>query len=328
MDNSPPTADCVEADATFIRKILTDCAGLPASFHRDNTPLNDYAPWHLYCFDTVSSTMDVAKLLLTKNGSTPLFPPRTLLLPNPYPGGKEANHIPPSIFLAREQTHGRGRQGRSWFSSRDQGLYVTYVLFPNVEFKALNGFSLVGALAVLKTLEELGVPMGNRQNEAGWQVKVKWPNDVVCVQEGQEKCRKLAGILIESHSSQETTWVLSIGIGMNIQDTVFPAGICGTSLEEVLGRDQNYFYIFARLTKHFLTMVKKFFEQGFAPFLDLCWEHSLLKNKKIATLVDGKNEVFSVVGIDLQGGLRVVTAEGHERVIYSGEIELSYVIGN
>src|SRR5262245_59001114 len=84
--------------------------------------------------------------------------------------------------LARQQSAGRGRQGRSWSSPPDQGLYVSLVLRPDILPADSSVITLAAAVAVAETLEQdYRIPPD-----------IKWPNDVMA------RGRKICGILVES----------------------------------------------------------------------------------------------------------------------------------
>jgi len=91
------------------------------------------------------------------------------------------------VFVADEQTEGRGRFGRTWLSPVG-GLYATFV----VPWRPM--LPIASGLAVLRALDRFGV-----------KAALKWPNDLIV--DG----KKLAGILIESAGD-----VALIGIGVNL----------------------------------------------------------------------------------------------------------------
>lgn len=93
-----------------------------------------------------------------------------------------------ALVTAREQTAGRGRQGRSWSAPPGQGLLLSVVVR---EFDAL--LPLRAGLAVADV--------------AGQAARVKWPNDVLL--DGG----KLAGVLVEGRPQED--WAV-IGIGVNV----------------------------------------------------------------------------------------------------------------
>src|SRR3990172_10604983 len=92
--------------------------------------------------------------------------------------GAAAGRPPGTAYVAGEQTAGRGREGRSWVSAAEAGLYVTYHLHPTHPAQAPL-LSIAGALAIADALAAT----------CGLAVDLKWPNDV------QHGGRKLAGVL-------------------------------------------------------------------------------------------------------------------------------------
>ncbi|MEO6446767.1 MAG: biotin--[acetyl-CoA-carboxylase] ligase [Gemmatimonadaceae bacterium] len=105
-----------------------------------------------------------------------------------------------TVVLADEQTHGRGRGGRSWTSEAERGLWLTLLERP-ADAGALDVLSLRVGLAAAGVLDR----------HADAPVQLKWPNDLML------PAGKLAGILIETRwREQRPEWV-AIGIGINVQ---------------------------------------------------------------------------------------------------------------
>ena len=126
------------------------------------------------CRDVVASTMDEART------------------------GASAGNAPGTAYLAGEQTAGRGREGRSWISAAEAGLYVTFHLIPSHATHAPL-LSVAGALAVADAL----------QGTCGLAVDLKWPNDVLVGE------RKLCGVLAEARHNMGRADVF-LGIGQNL----------------------------------------------------------------------------------------------------------------
>src|ERR1700730_17692925 len=74
-----------------------------------------------------------------------------------------------TCILAREQTAGRGRQGRSWSSPPDEGLYLSLILRPRIKAADAGVITVGAAVAVAETLI-LGFDVP---------ADIKWPNDVL-----------------------------------------------------------------------------------------------------------------------------------------------------
>ena len=127
-----------------------------------------------------------------------------------------------SLVIADEQTAGRGRLDRKWFTPKGTALAFSVILNPTAAEKPhLSRIVGLAALALAKALQMRGLP-----------TQIKWPNDVLI------RGRKVGGILTESVWSGEDVECVVIGIGVNVQKgSVPPAGqlqFPATSLEDEL----------------------------------------------------------------------------------------------
>ena len=136
-----------------------------------------------------------------------------------------ANDTPDlSVVIADEQTAGRGRLDRKWFTPKGTALAFSIVLRPTPEERPhLTRIVGLAALAVAESLRERGLD-----------ARIKWPNDVLI------QNRKVCGILIESVWSGDDIDCVVIGIGVNVsQGSVPPEEMLqfpATSLEAELGQ--------------------------------------------------------------------------------------------
>lgn len=101
-----------------------------------------------------------------------------------------------TTVTAARQTAGRGRQGRAWVAPEGQALTVSVVLR---DLPQLPLLPLAAAVAVAET--------------AGATARIKWPNDVVFVDQREGSLRKVAGILCEARPGEG--WAI-VGIGLNV----------------------------------------------------------------------------------------------------------------
>ena len=122
------------------------------------------------------------------------------------------------VLLAEEQTDGRGRMGRSFYSPSHTGLYMSLLLRPSMPAADITGITASAAVAVAQEIEQL----------SGQKASIKWVNDVFV----QDK--KVCGILTEASIDCETGAVhhLVIGIGIN---TALPEGDFPEELREIAG---------------------------------------------------------------------------------------------
>lgn len=106
-----------------------------------------------------------------------------------------------AIVIADEQTTGRGRAGRRWYTPPGSSLAFSLVLHPQSgDSIALQQLTALGSLAVQRTLEE----------RYSMPARIKWPNDVLI------RHSKVAGVLAEMHWMGDMPVRAILGIGINI----------------------------------------------------------------------------------------------------------------
>lgn len=112
---------------------------------------------------------------------------------------KDSN-IHSAIVFSREQTMGRGRMGRTWYSEKDKGLWFSLLLRPSIPPHEIAKVTLLAAASVAKAIEE----------ETSLNAEIKWPNDIVI------KGKKVCGILTEMSVEIDAVHYLVVGIGINL----------------------------------------------------------------------------------------------------------------
>jgi BirA family transcriptional regulator, biotin operon repressor / biotin---[acetyl-CoA-carboxylase] ligase len=128
-----------------------------------------------------------------------------------------------SVYLADEQTAGRGRGDHAWHSVAGEGLYVSVLLHPQFPAARLTLLPLVAGLAAAAAIHEI----------SGIAVDLRWPNDLLIGP------RKAGGILVEARTeSKGLPHAVVIGMGINVHQHVFPANLAtpATSLDQEAGR--------------------------------------------------------------------------------------------
>lgn len=129
-----------------------------------------------------------------------------------------------TVVLAREQTEGRGRAGRSWHSPRDAGVYMSLIFRPH-DLSHPAMVSILAGLGVVEGLLAAFPPL---------RPALKWPNDIV----GSD--RKLGGVLAEASWAESHPRHLVVGIGINVRpiDRAAPEDVrsVATALDSELER--------------------------------------------------------------------------------------------
>lgn len=241
----------------------------------------------LLSFDSVSSTNDVARELAVSGASEGL------------------------CVVAREQTAGRGRQGRSWSSPPGEGLYLSLVLRPNVSASSSAVITLAGAVAVAETLRlDFQVP-GD----------IKWPNDVLV------RGRKICGILVEAAIEGDRLQYAIMGIGVNIAQRFFPdqIGDEATSVLIETGRligTEGFVEAMLPRLEYWYGAAMAGTEQVLARWLELSPSgyNCLVRVESAGESIEGVTR-----GLTATGALIVELAGGERREIVSGEVKVRAV---
>ena len=262
----------------------------------------------LFAFEEVSSTMDVAKELVS--GRNPADFGAVELA-----GDAERVRSLRAIVISHSQTGGRGRYQREWISKRESGIYGTFLFKPRIAPAELIGVSLAVGCAVRRTLSEFGA-----------EALLKWPNDVLISNRAGGELGKICGILLELVSNQEQgkrVDYLSVGIGLNLRQQKFPQGVNGISLDEVLDSVADYNQVLCRLTVNLVEAFEEYERGGFLAFREEWSRHSAMARKEVSAEHNGRRVSGRVRGLDERGGLVIELANGERVSIYSGEVLFS-----
>ena len=264
--------------------------------------------WQLFCFESASSTMDLASLYGVDEPDAKSALERGRII------GTVGEFCAPAIFLVLEQTKGRGREQRVWESKKKEGLYLTFYCRPDIEPTKLIGCSLSAGVAIREFYSQLGIRAG-----------LKWPNDVLTLDKVDGIRRKLAGILVELSSSGSEAKSLLLGIGANLNQERFPEGVPGISPRMINGKEIDFALASARLSVGIVRFLERYFMDGFAAFIDSYRSASLMLGAQIFYSSPGGEKMLGTVRrVCEDGGLELTSknSEGAYQIVYSGEVEL------
>ncbi|HOX00025.1 MAG TPA: biotin--[acetyl-CoA-carboxylase] ligase [Deltaproteobacteria bacterium] len=198
------------------------------------------------------------------------------------------------LVVADEQTGGRGRHGRPWFSPGGRNVYLTLTV-GSTDAR----LSIVAGVAAHEAVSSL---LGH-----GAAVEIKWPNDLLV------RGRKLCGILCETRGG-----LAAVGIGLNVNGLSWPPELAGraTSLEEVLGSPLEVSLVTERLASSLEKWLALFMQEGFEPVRARFLLHGMLKGHDLAT---EQGEPCTVVGMEPDGRL-IIDVSGSRRFLVSGTV--------
>ncbi|MDP9001826.1 MAG: biotin--[acetyl-CoA-carboxylase] ligase [Myxococcota bacterium] len=114
-----------------------------------------------------------------------------------------------ATWVAEEQTAGRGRHGRVWWSPAGESLLFSVLVRQGLAASRLPQIALVAGLAVQVAVTRAAIA----------DAKIKWPNDI------QVGGKKVAGLLVEAITAGSRVEAVVIGIGINVHTRTFPEGI-------------------------------------------------------------------------------------------------------
>jgi BirA family biotin operon repressor/biotin-[acetyl-CoA-carboxylase] ligase len=210
-----------------------------------------------------------------------------------------------TVVHADEQSAGRGRLARRWYSPPGN-LYVSIVLRPDVPQARRVELGFVAALAVADAVDAL-LPSRTRAS-------LKWPNDVLV------RDAKIAGILLENDSD-----AVILGIGVNVLHA--PEGlsyqvstIVGSGgLATVDGTRE-------RLLKALGDWLTIWQQDGFAPVRTAWLARAHPPGTQLGVALSDRFVTGGFAGIDTDGALLLDTPQGRGRVV-AGDVQLQPAAG-
>lgn len=209
-----------------------------------------------------------------------------------------------SAFFALEQTQGRGQRSKEWVSNRGENILMTVVIDCKafqLHQQALLSFAV--ALAASNMLK----------NYTKGSTRIKWPNDIYWCD------RKAGGILIENIVMGNNWTYAIIGIGINVNQTVFEKVEKATvSLKQITGKDHNPIFLAKKLCKE---LDKSLMEMKTNPEKLLMNYNDVLYKKGQQVKLKQGNILFeaTIQGVNDRGQLLII--QGIEKTLNFGEVE-------
>jgi BirA family transcriptional regulator, biotin operon repressor / biotin---[acetyl-CoA-carboxylase] ligase len=216
-----------------------------------------------------------------------------------------------SVFLAEEQTAGRGRGANSWQSPQSTGIYCSVILRPALPPSEVLVLSLAAGLAVQSAIQQV---------DSRVTADLKWPNDVLIVNENDNKNRgkKVCGILTEMNAEPTRVRYIVVGIGVNVNQASFPKDLSATSLRLITGSEWSRVDLAAALLKSLHREYRALLEDNDAreSILRRFTENSSWVHGK-AVRIEENGIAFegTTEGLDPRGFLQVRTAKGMQTVL-------------
>jgi BirA family biotin operon repressor/biotin-[acetyl-CoA-carboxylase] ligase len=240
----------------------------------------------LHLYDEVTSTNDVAMALA------------------------EGGAAHGAAVVAERQSGGRGRFGRVWASPPRVGLWVSVVLRPRVPAAAAPTMTLVAGIAAAEAIELA----------AGAAVAVKWPNDLLL--DG----RKVAGILTELRTTDQTVEHLVVGIGINVHQALhdFPPDLAHTaiSIRLATGRAISRVLLLRHLFARLEAWVVRLGIEGPAPVVAAAATRMPMLGCPVVVVSGPNRWEGTAAGLDADGALVLELPGGRTRRVLAAEVTL------
>ena len=218
------------------------------------------------------------------------------------------------VVLARCQSEGRGRLGRSFFSRSGKGVYLSYLIRTKKPLCDLSELTSHTAVAVCEAIEEL---YGLDQTP-----KIKWVNDIMM------QGKKVCGILCEAFADKgDNCVVIGIGLNVNEEESDFPEEIKGiaSSLLAATGKNVAVSAVAAALIAH-LDIMRAEWEKGSAVikenYLSRYRERCISTGRRVLIQRAGEAVEAEALFVGDDYSLRVRYDDGREESVFSGDVSV------
>lgn len=221
-----------------------------------------------------------------------------------------------TLVFAEEQTKGKGRAGRRWFSPPKAGVYASLIVKPTQAQRYWPLLTHVASIALVDTVQSLSeLTLLEKPPD----IEIKWPNDVLI------SGKKCAGILLESVDRENGKSAAVVGLGVNVRRGSYPElleseAVC---LDEVVGRIIPRRKILVQFLNHFQEYYL-LFEEGRHDELLRRWKafSSMCDGVPIWINEGSRRRPAVTCGLNEMGALQVRTADGGHETLLAGDIRI------
>lgn len=207
------------------------------------------------------------------------------------------------VVLSEEQTAGKGRLGRSFYSPPSNGVYMSIVLLRNLPIERASYLTITAAVAVCQAIESL----------TDAKPAIKWVNDIFLGD------KKVCGILTEAASDFESGTVQSavVGIGVNVRDKAFPPDIEAVVTSLYL-EDLTRNALAAGIIQRFMALLDLSPEEIIAQYK----ARSMILGEAIQFTQGGVEKYGVAKDINDAGNLEVVLEDGSSVTLVAGDVSI------
>jgi len=212
-----------------------------------------------------------------------------------------------TVVVAEEQTAGRGRLGRTWFSEKSTGIYISIILRPPLAPAAAPVLTLMAGLAAQKAVSSV----------TGLAVDIRWPNDLLV------HGKKVCGILTEMSAEVDRLHAVVLGIGINVNHSLMPVDLenIGTSLRMEAHRGISRIQVLVTLLREIERHYQLLLKSGNKAITERWEAASTFAHGKRVRVVTAVGEVLATTtGLDPSGALKIQYDDGSQEFLMAGEV--------
>ena len=246
---------------------------------------NEYSNIDIYTYKLVSSTNDVAKTLALN-------------------GAKHG-----TVIISEEQSVGKGRLGRVFYSPANTGIYMSIILRPNLTAMDSVLITTSASVAICNAIQKV----------TGIECQIKWINDIYL------NNKKVGGILTEASTNFESGTIdyliLGIGLNFNKPKESFPKELetIASSLFSNNNGNINRNILCAEIVNNILSMIPQIKSYD---FISEYKKRSIILNNEIVYISAGVSSIGKAIDINNDGSLVVKHDDGSIKVLNSGEVTI------
>ncbi len=212
-------------------------------------------------------------------------------------------------IMAKEQTKGIGRHGKSWVGTKGNFMASRWEIM-EIDVRQVPQLSFVVALAVYEMLRPL-VP------DTDQAMRIKWPNDVL------HRGRKLCGIIVQTETTDQPGHLgIVIGIGINMRVAPILENYLTVALRDISPEAKNLdpVILLHKLNGHLDGVLNLWREKDFADIAKAWLKRAYGRDRLVTVTQDAVSFSGRIQGLDEFGSLKIEATDGQVYTVTGGDI--------
>jgi len=217
-----------------------------------------------------------------------------------------------SLVIAEEQLGGRGRRGRHWLSPKGASILASLILRPDIVPHQVPEMAVLGALSVAESINCI----------TGIRAELRWPNEVLL------NNKRVAGVLTEFGAELDEVSFVILGMGINVNLTLtefaeLAAEATSLSIESggQVSRLELLQILLEQIEQNYVLLKNGKFSEICQRWNAICWHPG--ERVRVVSPEGSRSGVLQ--GIDDNGCLVIIEADGESKIAMSGDISVKAV---